>query len=81
MFGSTIYGACRKIPMLWEAKNIDDRPMLIGTKLGIFAVSTFYSPMFTPFWICMDLNRIDSYVRNIQYADTPLLSYIDYIMS
>lgn len=81
MFGSTVYGACRKMPILWDAKTIDDRPMLMGTKLGIFTVSTFYSPMFTPFWICMDLDRIDSYMRNIPYADAPPSTWFDYIMS
>lgn len=63
--GSSIYGGLRKIPLLWNAKNNDESPILLGTKTGIVTLSAFYAPILAPLWLCVDLDRLDAYARGI----------------
>lgn len=70
---SAAYGAVRKTSILRNAKIVkskydyekreivyNTKPLFAGSKLGVFVISTVYSPVLTPIWLCKDLDYIDA---------------------
>jgi hypothetical protein len=72
------YGAVRKLPQLWDAKeryfvkdlnNYEEKPMLMGNKLSAFAFGLAFSSVMTPFWLFDDLNKVDIYMKGHKQSD------------
>lgn len=66
------YFGIRKCAQLWGADLAYDnkiRPMLLGDKIAIYAISMALAPALAPFQIKEDLNRIDIYMKGEQPAN------------
>lgn len=71
------YTSVRRMADLWDATLPCEtsttkgarRPMLLGTKLGIWCISVVYSPAIAPFYVVKDLNKLDCWMQGMNPED------------
>jgi hypothetical protein len=88
--GTAVYSYVRKVGQVWDAKTVDyntryndpPKPMPLGDKIGVVALSVAYAPALSPFWLLHDINYIDIKLRGLnteEYFHKNNMKFFDYV--